>query len=153
MKVFIYSIIGIVAVAIIGGFFIVGSPTEARLRAFDTRRVEDFDMIQSQIVYVYWQSKSKLPNTLADLEDPINGFIVPKDPETATEYAYEIKGPLTFSLCATFNRPSLANAMSVARPIAYPAGELSQNWEHGAGNVCFERTIDPDLYPPFPSKR
>jgi len=32
----------------------------------------------------------------------------------------------------------------------YPIGGESYNvWWHDAGRVCFERTIDPDLYPPL----
>lgn len=29
-----------------------------------------------------------------------------------------------------------------------PGSEFDANWEHAAGRTCFERTIDPDLYPP-----
>ena len=25
----------------------------------------------------------------------------------------------------------------------------TDNWQHSAGRVCFERTIDKQLYPPF----
>ncbi len=153
MKYFVYFIIAVVAAAIVGGFFVVGSPNEARLRAFDERRIQDLQSIQGQIVYFY-QSKSRLPNTLAELRDDISGFIPPQDPQTSVEYTYTTQGSLTFSLCATFNLPSNAKMnTNVARPMAYPAGEISQSWDHATGNVCFERTIDPDLYPPIPKTK
>jgi hypothetical protein len=34
-----------------------------------------------------------------------------------------------------------------------PAGDVGKpiqdNWQHGAGQQCFDRTIDPQRYPPF----
>jgi hypothetical protein len=96
----------------------------------DEQRVTDLQMLQSQIVSVYWQSKGALPGTLADLQDPINGFQVPKDPQTAQQYEYIRKGERMFALCATF-----------AAVGADPA------WPHEAGRVCFDRTIDVQLYP------
>lgn len=149
MKYFVYIIIGIVAVAIIAGFFIVGSPLDARLRAFDERKVQDLQNIQWQIVNFY-QNKARLPQTLAELTDSISGFVAPKDPQTGMNYTYTTQGTLTFSLCATFNKASEG-----IHPIiysTYPAGSISENWEHGEGNVCFERTIDPDFYPVHPKR-
>ena len=32
----------------------------------------------------------------------------------------------------------------------YPGGGMNESWDHEAGRVCFERTIDKDLYPPYP---
>ena len=149
MRYFIYTIIGVVAAAIIGGFFVVGSPTEARLRAFDERRIQDLQTIQRQIVNFY-QSKSRLPNALSELTDSISGFVAPKDPQIKEDYGYEIKGAFSFSLCATFNRPSSGGTdLNIARPMPMNGG-ISENWNHSAGNVCFDRTIDPELYPPYP---
>lgn len=168
MKIFIYCIIGIVSIAIIAGFFVVGSPKEQRLRQFDEQRVQHLQNIQYEIVN-YWQSKETLPETLSDLNDAIRGFIVPKDPETQTDYEYSIvpnnkpvaigkKPNPSFELCATFNRPSEGTDVSgryPSKPLpAYPQdfieGDGIQNvWGHATGRVCFERTIDPDRYPPF----
>lgn len=150
MKYFVYTIIGIVAVAVIAGFFIVGSPKEERLRRFDERRVQDLQFIQGEIVY-HWQNKTKLPENLAALRDDIRGVVAPKDPETGADYVYEIKGPESFSLCANFNRPSLSESDAGLRPaVPYPAEPyyVQQNWEHKDGFVCFDRKIDRDLYPP-----
>lgn len=152
MKYFIYTVIGTVAAAIIAGFFVVGSPREERLRRFDDQRVQDLQMLQSYIGEFY-RAKSKLPQGLAELNDRFRGIIVPKDPETGSGYEYEIKGLLTFELCATFNRPGLEDSSflpkealrtAVTRP--GPFGDTT--WEHPAGRFCFERTIDKDFFAP-----
>lgn len=157
MKYFVYTVIGIVAVAIVAGFFIVGSPKEERLRRFDERRVQDLQNIQSEIIN-YWLSKEKLPENSGLLKDDIRGIAAPKDPETGAEYQYQVKGALSFSLCANFARPSLGVSQNIPK-LSYPVGLPGQggyygdqNWKHDIGLVCFERTIDKDLYKPQPKR-
>jgi len=150
-KIFIYSIIVIVTVAIAAGFFIVGSPQSERLRRFDDQRVSDLQIIQGQIIY-YWQNKENLPLTLNDLKDPISGFNPGKDPQTGADYVYNVKSELEFALCADFNLPSFQSSQPSVElptypPQYYPSGD--SNWTHAAGYVCFERTIDPELYRPI----
>lgn len=152
MKYFIYLVILLVALAVVGGFFIVGSPQEERLRRFDQRRVNDLQVIQSQIIN-YWTKKSQLPENLVALTDDISGFVTPIDPETGEEYLYEIKDTnnLTFSLCANFARPSFGSLNDPYLREKYPVSFnviYEQNWQHDAGLVCFERTIDKDFYKP-----
>ncbi|MDP2669232.1 MAG: DUF5671 domain-containing protein [bacterium] len=149
-KIFLYAVSAWVAAAIIGGFLIAGSPKEARLRQFDDIRVQNLQEIQSQIVF-YWQQKGVLPANIAALKNnDIGGFVAPKDPELFnTDYEYIVKGDLIFSLCANFTLPSLPNQTSRYTPVpAKPYGidGVAQNWEHQAGNICFDRTIDPDFY-------
>src|SRR3989344_8213169 len=84
---------GIVIVSIVGGFFIIGSPLDQRLYRFDEQKVGDLQNIPWQIVN-YWQQKQTLPKTLADLEDPISGFIVPRDAESREAYTYETTAAL-----------------------------------------------------------
>lgn len=153
-KIFIYAIIAVVAVSVAAGFFIVGSPQQERSRRFDDQRVSDLQIIQGQIVY-YWQNKEKLPATLNDLKDPISGFNPAKDPETGADYAYNVSGDLEFSLCANFNQSSSEGVAPIELP-TYPPQYYPKladsNWEHGSGNVCFERKIDPELYTPIERK-
>ncbi len=153
MKYFVYIVIAIIAIAIVAGFFLVGSPSDERARRFDDQRVSDLQSIQGQIIY-YWQNKGKLPAIFDDLKDPISGFVAAKDPETGAEYGYNVKGVLAFSLCANFNQPSTQQGQKVASvpaPMAYPyPGGNASNWDHPAGQYCFDRTIDPQLYKPRP---
>ena len=147
MKYFVYTIIAIVAASIVAGFFIVGSPKEERLRRFDQQRVEHLQFLQSELVN-YWINKERLPETLDVLNDDIRGIAVPTDPETGTAYAFEKSGALSFSLCATFARPSLESETFAGRPKPVePYGYgIQQNWQHDTGYTCFQRTIDKDLY-------
>lgn len=147
--------VGIVAlVSIIAGFFIVGTPWQARLYRYDDQKVSDLQSIQYQIVN-YWQSKEKIPTALADLQDPISGFIVPHDPQTGLPYEYQVTGPMAFELCASFNAETQQGSQYATRtsaPIMPEGGRdiTRDSWYHAAGRVCFTRTIDPQLYPPYP---
>ena len=147
----------VVLIAVVSGFFIIGSPQDARLVKIDQQRVNDLQNIQWQIVN-YWQLKESIPTSLTELQDPISGFVVPVDPETGLAYAYTATGATSFELCATFGKESLPTDPSMTRPIAVPIkgmpGEVgidlnAEPWTHGVGEVCFDRTIDPQRYPPY----
>ncbi|MCR4331022.1 MAG: DUF5671 domain-containing protein [Patescibacteria group bacterium] len=131
------------------GFLVMGSPYTQREKRFDAERVAHLQSIQYQIVY-YWQSKEELPTTLDDLKDPISGFILPVDPATNTSYEYIPTGGLSFQLCATFSRetPEGAGLQGYESEVYPHKSGLDENWQHGVGRVCFDRTIDPELYPP-----
>jgi len=146
MKYFVYTVIGIVTVAVVAGFFIVGSPQEERLRRFDERRVSDLRYLQSEILN-YWINKSRLPADLSLLRDDIRGVRAPIDPETGDSYGYAVKAPETFELCATFALPSFGKEAAGELRVVRPGGFYGLgNWEHKAGLVCFERVIDKELY-------
>jgi hypothetical protein len=149
MRPLVYGVIGVVLAAVIAGFFIAGSPGKERVRRFDDRRVQDLQFLQSEIVN-YWVNKERLPESFAVLRDDIRGVGIPRDPETASEYEYRVVAGETFALCAAFTLPSVSET-SVSKP-AYPRTSYpyypyaGENWEHGAGKICFERTIDKELY-------
>ena len=151
-KYFAWTTSVLVSAVVVGAFFVIGSPTSVRLAQFDQQRVNDLSNIQSQIVN-YWQRKEALPNSLADLNDAISGFKAPTDPQTRQPYEFSVKDAtnLSFELCANFNKFSQNNKDITKRafPIAGVPDSYNQNWDHAAGRVCFERTIDKQLYPPF----
>lgn len=150
MKYFIYIVIGVVAAAVVVGVAIVGSPENQRKQRFDTERVSDLQNIQWQLVS-YWQRKNALPENLDMLRDDIGGYQVPLDPQTGQPYDYEKTGDRSFKLCATFVGTSAEDGRSSVPPMAYPAKDgLNDFWDHSAGRVCFDRTIDPELYKPYP---
>lgn len=146
MKFFIYLIIIVVAAAIVSGFFIVGSPQKERLRQFDQQRVSNLQDIQNRLQN-YWVSKSKLPERLSDLNDEFTGSIIPRDPQTGSDYEYVVKATLEFSLCTTFNLPNTETTAGL-KTVPYPAEYGQYNWQHPAGHFCFDRKIDKELYPP-----
>ena len=133
--------------SIVAGFSVLGTPASQRMLRYDSQKVSDLQNIQWQIVN-YWQQKGVLPASLAELQDPISGFIAPLDSQTKKPYEYKKTGTLSFDLCADFNKPAQAIDGSMTR-MAYsePMGKLAENWQHEVGNKCFSRTIDPELYP------
>lgn len=144
------TLIGVAIVAVLAalvwGFAVLGSPSAQRDLRFDERRVNDLQSIQWQVID-YWQGKEALPATLDTLSDPVRGFRVPVDPETDEAYAYRVTGARSFELCATFARVlGEKESASLARDYYGPSAEWS--WAHDVGEACFERTIDPDFFPP-----
>jgi len=143
----------LVLASIIAGFFIMGSPQTQRLLRFDQQKVSDLQSIQWQIVN-YWQQKEILPETLSQLEDPISGFIVPTDRQDDSAYGYTVTDELSFELCAVFNREGQDGQKYRAvqpRVVEVPEKSIgieigSSTWAHEAGETCFKRTIDPELY-------
>ncbi len=129
-----------VALSIAGSFAVAGSPWYQRSVRFDERRVSDLQSIQYQILN-YWQQKDTLPPSLADLTDNISGFSAPVDPVTGAPYDYETTGPLSFSLCADFETESMLES-----PGGRPSSPFGEHWNHDAGRVCFDRSIDPELH-------
>ncbi|MBI4093428.1 hypothetical protein HY417_00535 [Candidatus Kaiserbacteria bacterium] len=138
----------IVLLTIVSGFFILGSPAEVRLVRLDAQKVSDLQNIQWQIVN-FWQQKERLPSSLEEAKDPFNGGVIPEDPQSGEAYTYEVTSKLSFKLCATFNKEGVGDPY-MARPVIAKGGGIEgDTWQHGAGEVCFDRTIDPERYPPF----
>ncbi|MBP9715262.1 MAG: hypothetical protein KBD52_02135 [Candidatus Pacebacteria bacterium] len=153
-------------------FCVMGSPFEQRSLRLDERRVQDLQNIQWQIINFY-QQKEKLPENLQELNNPISGGYIPVEPEfeKGKTYEYNIKDVknLTFELCADFALPMPKGwqeynygkggiiPMMEGRDVAvssypYPGpggGGVNESWDHQTGRTCFERTIDPEMYPPF----
>jgi len=147
VKYLCWGVCAFMLVSIVFGFFTAGSPLKARLFNFDDRKISDLQTIQYQIIN-FWQRKEALPKNLDELTDSISGFKAPKDPQTIDAYEYIVKGKMNFELCAVFNLPS--DFGIIGRSLAeYPMTKdgFVENWDHAAGRVCFERTIDPVLYP------
>ncbi|OGG53913.1 hypothetical protein A3H16_00515 [Candidatus Kaiserbacteria bacterium RIFCSPLOWO2_12_FULL_53_8] len=150
-----YAVGAVVLITIIAGFFILGTPQQMREKKQDAIRVQDLQNIQYQIVN-YWQQKEKLPVSLAELNDPITNNMLPVDPQTKAQYSYETTGKMAFKLCATFANAGDSMEGGPYRPTAKPMEPVSagtpiqDSWQHGAGEACFERIIDPERYPPYP---
>ncbi|KKT21056.1 MAG: hypothetical protein UW04_C0012G0009 [Parcubacteria group bacterium GW2011_GWB1_43_8] len=160
MKLLAWVVSFAVLASIVGGFFIMGSPFTLRMKRFDERRVNDLQNIQYQIVNFY-QRKGSLPNSLDELKDPIAGFNIPLDPDSAASYGYEKisdspvgEAGLSFKLCADFSLASDSQIDSkyMTRPMPVFLGDSydsyqNENWQHASGEQCFDRKIDKDLYP------
>lgn len=144
------GILGVLTLVV--GFFVLGTPWQARQYRLDGQRVTDLQNIQYQVIN-YWQLKGKLPNAITDLDDSISYFVIPTDPQTGQDYGYKMVQPNSFKLCATFDAPSRDNGSYLLpqRKTGYDTA-MNSNWLHEAGERCFDRTIDADLYPVTPGK-
>ncbi|MFA6273618.1 MAG: DUF5671 domain-containing protein [Candidatus Paceibacterota bacterium] len=173
-----YFSMALVLALIIWSFVVIGSPFKQRQLQLDEKRVQDLSNIQWQVIS-YWQQKEKLPETINDLKNPLSGYSLPIDPEfeKGKTYEYNLKDnkKLIFELCGTFSLPMLKGwqeyqnyyggreimpmmakneigsdvATSAIYPYPSPSG-VNDSWDHQIGRTCFERTIDKDLYPPYP---
>jgi hypothetical protein len=136
---------GLVAlIAVAAGFFIMGTPSQIREMRLDDQRIQDLQNIQWQVIN-YWQQHESLPATIDDLNDPLANWQAPADPVTKEPYTYTRTSPLDFQLCATFAAlgDSSANAYG-----PNPGDTTLETWQHDAGTQCFDRSIDPERYPP-----
>lgn len=159
----------LVAGLIIWSFSVIGSPKMQRALRFDERRIQDLQSIQWQVIN-YWQQKEKLPALLTDLSDPLSNYMVPVDPEFSSgkKYEYKATGELSFELCATFSETmpkgwveygggypkplGIGGRDASVSSYPYPSGGVNESWDHEAGRTCYARTIDKDLYPPYPKQ-
>lgn len=141
MSVIYGSVVGLVVLAsVVGGFFIAGSPGYQRQVRLDSERISDLENLQWQVIE-YWRTNETLPEDLAVLE--AEGYRIPTDPETGETYGYERTGDLTYELCATFETSNEEVSSSRSRGFVEP----NYNWDHGEGENCFERRINPNDYP------
>ncbi len=147
------AISALIILTIAAGFLIAGTPATQRARRLDEQRVNDLQIIQGQALD-YWMRKAELPATASDLNNPLNGFTFPRDPDTGLPYEYRPIDQLSFELCANFQTDGSDMPYTIAKPVAprplYPADGIipQQQWAHGKGRTCFTRTIDPELYKP-----
>ncbi len=150
--------------AICYSFTVIGGPGSQRKLRLDQRRVEDLQSIQWQLIS-YWQQKEALPETLTEFADPISSYMVPRDPEfqKGMEYEYRKFSNTKFELCATFALPQPEGWVMDGRgggvfpmkdiavsSMPVPIDAANNVWEHDTGRTCFQREIDPELYPPNP---
>lgn len=147
---FAYCSISFVVISIVVGFYVMGSPYTQKEKRFDAERVSHLQTIQYQIIS-YWQAKQKLPTTLDDIKDPLSGFVLPVDPRDQSQYEYVATDKFSFQLCATFSKetPDGAAIEGYSSPDYPYKNGINENWKHSAGKACFERTVDPELYPPL----
>ncbi|PCI28992.1 hypothetical protein COB52_02975 [Candidatus Kaiserbacteria bacterium] len=145
-----FAVSAILAVSIVAGFFIMGSPQTQRELRFDAQRIENLRMIQNEVTS-YYRTAEKLPSSLETLKDPLVGSYIENDPETGDAYEYTVTGALTFELCATFNLPLTEVGAGTVSQGDWRIKELqrtAQDWAHDAGRACFEREVDPDRLKP-----
>lgn len=137
--------IALVLFALVGSFFIMGSPKQQRERRIDEQRISMLQNIDMLIQEDFSTNKKVLPVSIDALFEGVNPMIRrDSDPVTGEKYVYEITGTTTYKLCATFSQMSYEwemaqrNKESQALIPYYGA----YNWSHDAGYFCFDREIE-----------
>lgn len=124
------------------GYINISSPSEAREIKLDQEQIYDLQDMQWRVENHY-QMNGSLPTSI---EAVYTDFPVPVAPEGRMDYKYNVTGGDTYQLCTTFVHATPANERQITKPI--PGNDVylqNQNWEHGAGQKCFERRVLPTM--------
>ncbi len=145
-------IVFVVAIgAVVGSFFIIGSPSTRRAINLDNTRVERLSSIQGAIQEYYGfkggAGYQKLPVSFDQLVTGSNIYIMPDgliDPVTKQRFEYRVTGAKAYELCAifdtVFSKDSDDGTNSIER-VTEPAS-TAQRFYHGVGRVCFPLTVN-----------
>ena len=128
----------VVSIGLFLGVTNIETPQEVREQRIDQIQIQDLQTIQWQI-----QDHITVNGTVpAVLDDLMNNNSIPDAPEGRPAYRYEptARG---FNLCATFNTETPADEFfGLSRPVAEKGAIMNpENWQHGTGEVCFERIV------------
>ena len=143
MKIFSYSVLAFVGVAVILGLYLSGSPGEARREAMDEVRRRNIQSVQS-VISVYYEQKGELPDKLEDLDDQsssLHGIQANfKDPRTEEPYEYRVVDAKSYEICATFETEF---TFGEGRKIKVMPGEIMSNSfdQHTAGRHCVKTDV------------
>jgi hypothetical protein len=150
----------IVIASVVWSIRIIGTPAQMRAKRLDNTRLTSLSNIQSQI-YNSFQSKEKLPTTLDELTNAMQGFAVPIDPVTGSEFGYkvdqqptfkmnyvtnrkEIVLPAIFELCATFDTVRSYNSNGIDVVGTKPTGVTpTTDARYSATNFYYDYDTSP----------
>ena len=121
------------------GFFNSDTPQEARQMRFDQQQIDNLSDMQWRIDD-HFQINKSLPQSVDVL---YVGSDAPQAPEGREAYKYTVIDADTYELCATFEYPSNQRGSDTTRPVVTDESLKNpyNNWDHGAGETCFERTV------------
>lgn len=127
-----------VVAALIVGFLNIETPQVVREMRLDQQQVNDLQDMQFRIEE-YYRSNDELPEAVNDL---YVGIPVPEAPAGREAYVYETSGTSTYQLCATFVHPTQLSSDERPVRVLPSSAPLNYNWDHTAGRVCFDRTVE-----------
>ena len=136
-----FAVLGVVLAFVVFGFLNIDAPSVAREVRIDQEQIYDLQDIQWRIE-AFHQETSSFPGSIEMLYQDVPA---PVAPEGREPYELRTTGADTYKLCATFAYATPSSERSVAKPIGASDDIYlqNQNWEHGAGEKCFERKIIP----------
>jgi hypothetical protein len=115
-----------VAGAVGAGLVLLESPSEARARRLDQRRVADLTGLSRELD-VFWTRHGTLPASLDALAAEAGLGRALTDPASGERYGYRAVDDSRYELCATF-----ATAGEPGH-----RGRFEHFWAHGVGRQCF----------------
>ncbi len=164
---FAWGCLGMILFGIALGFFVAGSPSTARKRAFDDRRSSDLESL-STCINDYAQRSQKFPDSLESLSQSAflsycgNG----RDPETGKPYEYRVVTAFSldpnalnpdaktvwegvYELCADFSLKSSGQMFQdggMSSVIALPDPDTGW-YSHSEGRNCKTKTVSVSVFP------
>lgn len=144
-KVFGLAATAVVAVVLTLGFTHSDSPAKVREMKIDSQQTTDLSDIQYR-VEDHYRIANSLPK---DMQTVYVGTLAPHAVSGRAAYEYKNIDTDTYELCATFAYPSQNTGLTAPQPIAV-AVEVKNpynNWDHGTGKTCFERTVVKNVIP------
>ncbi len=135
------GVLAAVLIFVVIGYMKIDAPSVAREIRIDQAQISDLQDIQWR-VEAYHQETASFPGNIAML---YRDLPAPEASEGRTAYEFRTTGPDTYLLCATFAAATPSSDRSITKPGGYGNDVYlqNQNWEHGAGEKCFERKIIP----------
>lgn len=130
----------IVIAVLVLGFLNSDTPKEVREMRLDQQQVDNLSEIQWRIDD-HFQVNKALPENIESL---YVGIEAPIAPEGREAYVYKTLDEDTYELCATFAYPSQRTDSDIAYPAMSEIEGIknrANNWDHGVGETCFERTV------------
>ena len=118
--------VAVVAIVVVTGLFVLGSPGVERVRRLDVRRAADLQRLAAS-TDVFWTRHQRLPSSLDELADG-DGLVVPRHDPSGEDYGYRVTGTRSYELCAKFQTDSAA----------LPNTAGADFWSHPEGRQCFQ---------------
>jgi len=135
------AVLGVVAAFVVFGFLNIDAPSVAREVRIDQEQIYDLQDIQWR-VEAFYQETASFPASIEMLYQDVPAPVVA---EGRAAYELRTTGPDTYVLCATFANATPSSDRNITKPLGVGDDVYlqNQNWEHGAGEKCFERKIIP----------
>ena len=133
----------LIAVALVASVTQIPNPNQVREVKIDNQMVRILQDVQRRIED-YYHTNESLPEDLPTL---YGEFTKPDTPSERPDFEYAITGDNTYQLCATFEFDYTGALSQYAgdRVLRAPGAPDNYNWDHKAGEWCFDREIDDRL--------
>jgi hypothetical protein len=116
----------VVLAVVVSGFFLAGTPRQARRAALDQKRIEDISDFSDELYQAWKKHHEPPPSSLDEYMEahPLADGLL--DPVTKQPYGYRSLGDGKYEMCATFDAA------------VGDEGEFGAPWAHPAGSFCFQ---------------